>query len=535
MSRAIVLALLFALLGWPALATVFSGGESGGASLLDAAAWADDLSASSGPALQTIRVVLATEAVSLSLGVPLALLIFKTDLLGRRTLAGILALTLFVPMPLYATGWIGGFGNAGRLQAFGDQPLITGWLGAAFIHAMSCIPWVVAIVGLGLLSVEPELEESALTDRPGWWVLIHISLRRSLGAIGAAALTVAILTAGDMTVTDLLRVRTYAEEAYVQFGLGRSAAEAARVAAPPMLILGVLILFGVRAISRLEPSRIATAHARPWRCRLAGWRLGASVAAWLTLAFMTGPPLYSLIWRAGRLGGLNHPATWSPSNLARTLASVSDEIGGPLVASTLTSAAAASIAVCLGWTIAWICRASPSRRFGVIVALSVAVTLATPGPVAGLAIKMAYLHVPPVHDTTVIVILGLVMRTWPFALLLAWPAVVGLPASFLESAAIDGYGPIGVMTRVALPLTLPAIAGAWGFSFVMALGELPVTNLVTPPGFDALSTFLWQRLHFGVDSELAGIGLILLVVYGAIGLLATLTIRRAFQNSRTES
>ena len=44
----------------------------------------------------------------------------------------------------------------------------------------------------------------------------------------------AVLTAGDMTVTDLLSVRTYAEEAYLQYTLGRGPGAAALVALPPI-------------------------------------------------------------------------------------------------------------------------------------------------------------------------------------------------------------------------------------------------------------------------------------------------------------
>lgn len=537
MNRAIalvVVVVLAGLVGWPLLAAGLAGGEGGGGTLLDSAVWADDLGAASGPAAQTIRVVLAAEALAMGLGLPLALLLFKTDAAGRAWLIGTLGLALFVPMPLYATGWIGGFGNAGRLQAFGDRPILAGWAGAAFVHGMASVPWVALIVGAGLRAVEPELEESAWTDRPAWWVLLHISLRRALGSIAGAALAVAVLTAGDMTVTDLLRVRTYAEDSYVQFGLGRSAAQAAWAAAPPTLMLGLLIALGAAAIGRVEPSRIASARSRAWSWPLgpAQWLAGAGAAG--VVALLAGPPIYALVWRAGRLGGLGGQARWSMGSLIRTLSAVVDEIAGPLAASSLTAASGALLAVALAWAAAWACRSLDSRRFQGLIVAATALTLALPGPVAGLALKMAYLRVPAVHDTPAIVVLGLVMRTWPFAFLVVWPGVAGLPAAFLESASVDGYGPPGVIGRVALPLTAWSIAAAWGVAFVLGLGELPVTNLVTPPGFDAVSTLLWQRLHFGVDSELAGIGLVLLLVYGALGLGAAWLLGRALRLERID-
>ena len=93
-----------------------------------------------------------------------------------------------------------------------------------------------------MCAVEPELEESALLDYGPAGVLLRVTLRRAWGAIAAAALAVAVLTAGDMTVTDLLQIRTYAEEAYLQYSLGRGPGGAALVAIPPLVVLGLLIL-----------------------------------------------------------------------------------------------------------------------------------------------------------------------------------------------------------------------------------------------------------------------------------------------------
>ncbi len=217
-------------------------------------------------ALETIGLVMATEAMSLPLGILLAILLFRTDLWGRRVMLALIALTAFVPLPLHATAWLGALGNAGRMQALGVRPILVGRFGAAVVHAIAALPWVILLAGVGLCAVEPELEESASLDFGPWRVLTRVTLRRAVGAIASAALAVAVLTAGDMTVTDLLSVRTYAEEAYLQFILGRGLADAAVVALPPMLVLGILILIVGRALSRLDPARLVSSfsHARTW-------------------------------------------------------------------------------------------------------------------------------------------------------------------------------------------------------------------------------------------------------------------------------
>ena len=61
----------------------------------------------------TILLAGATAAASVALGAPLAFLIARTELPGRRT-AGILLLTLlFTPLYLQAAAWQAGFGLQG--------------------------------------------------------------------------------------------------------------------------------------------------------------------------------------------------------------------------------------------------------------------------------------------------------------------------------------------------------------------------------------------------------------------------------------
>ena len=132
-------------------------------------------------ALETTGLVLATEAIALALGILLAVLLFRTDLWGRHVVLALIALAAFVPMPLHATAWLGALGNAGRMQALGMRPILVGRFGAAVVHAMAALPWVILVAGVGLCAVEPELEESALLEFGPWRVLIRVTLRRRSG------------------------------------------------------------------------------------------------------------------------------------------------------------------------------------------------------------------------------------------------------------------------------------------------------------------------------------------------------------------
>ncbi len=530
-----LLVALFAVIGWPVIATIratlvttAAPGEARPALLSTTSAngLTADLPRPARLALETIRVVLATEFVALLIGVPLALLLFRTDVRGRRFALGLLVLAAFVPLPIYATAWLGAFGNAGRARLFGMRPWLVGWPGVAVIHAVASVPWVVMLAGLGFRTVEPELEESALLDLPAWKVVLRVTLRRGLGAIAAAALAVAVMTAGEMTVTDLLQVRTYAEEAYNQSQLGNGPAAMTAVALPPIAILGLLLLIGTRALMRLNPSRLASAAARARTWRLGSWRVPLGLLMMLCVTGLTGLPLLSMIWHAGRVGGLarsGQAPEWSFAGFLGTLARAWADSSEALTTSASLAAIGATLALILAWTLAWMARKPGTWQW--VAILSVALTLATPGPVVGMALVFAYGSIAPLYDSAAMIVLADVVRTFPYALLILWPAIRGIPVEHLDAAAVDGLGPFMRVWRVALPLTRGATVAAWGVSFALALGELPATYLVAPPGLTPLSIVIWGMLHTGVESRLAGIVLIMLAAVGLAGGFTAFAVR----------
>ena len=169
----------------------------------------------------------------------------------------------------------------------------------------------------------------------------------------------------------------------------------------------------------------------------------------------------------------------------------------------------------LGWSLAWACRKSGPWRW--VTAVALALALAAPGPIAGMALVLAYHDIRPIYDSPAIIVLAYVMRTWPYALLVLWPAVRMLPPEYFESAELEGCGPIVQVAWIALPLTLGAIGLAWGAAFVLSLGELPTAYLATPPGHTSLTLRIWDKLHIPPESSLAGFVLVTLGIIAVCG------------------
>jgi iron(III) transport system permease protein len=134
-------------------------------------------------------------SIAIPLGAAAALAIVKTNAAGRKFAALVGASVLLIPLFLIAGAWDAGFGIQGwhtltTNPHLTHQPLLAGWRAAIWIHGVAAVPWVALIVGVGLLSVERELEEEASLVMSPIRVLWHVTIPRIRPALALAALWV---------------------------------------------------------------------------------------------------------------------------------------------------------------------------------------------------------------------------------------------------------------------------------------------------------------------------------------------------------
>jgi iron(III) transport system permease protein len=427
----------------------------------------------------------------------------------------------------------------------------------------------VGIVGVGLRLVEPELEEQALLDGSASQVFFRVSLRGALPAVGMAAVWVAVITAGEMTVTDLLGIRTYAEEVYTQ-----AAATASELdAAGPSVVLGIaitalLIIGGFGLCYGLSSSRRPLSLPRYWTFRLGRWKLFYFLAAGLFFLLMAGVPLGSLVYKAGVMVAQTDAGrirSFSPGKCLQIICSAPEKFRRELGWSLLIGILSATAAVLTAIPLAWMARKTDSPRATngrsglhgatngrgftvnfqfaiynlqfVIITLIIAVLLTLPGPILGIAI-IRLLNRPELpgavwlYDHSIMAPwLAVYLRSLPIATLIMWHALQTVPKEILESAMIDGAGPVTRLWRIALPMRWPAAAVAWLAALAISLGDLAASILVVPPGVTTLSIRIFGILHYGVEDQVAGICLAMILIFA---LLAWGVFRLASRISRAK-
>ena len=467
----------------------------------------------------TVLLSLGTCLIALPLGTVLALLTTRTDLLGRRASWLSLLCLLFVPLYLTAAAWDAGFGQLGwhTVSVSGPvEPWLAGWRAAIWVHAMAATPWVMLLVAAAARQIQSSLEEDALLDATAVQVVWHVTLRRLRPALVVAALWVLLATAAEMTVTDLYRVRTYAEVLYTGFALGDDLADSLVRVLPGMVAASALVVLAYLVAASLAPS-FRTSARPPWIFRLGGWRWPMLMFQCVLLLLIVAVPLASLLYKAGvkiQLIDGQPQRIWTIGSLVSTLASVPGRYGEEFGWTFVLGAATATAAIGLGLPLAWLARRS--RWWSVPVIAVAAVGLAVPGPLIGLAIIwLLDRPFPPgfiwLYDRTLFApILAMLIRTLPVTILFSWHILRSVADDVLDAAACDGAGLWRQFWWIAAPPRIGPLLAVWLVAFALAAGDLACSILVVPPGVTTVPIRVFGLLHAGVDDQVAAISLVML-------------------------
>jgi iron(III) transport system permease protein len=489
-------------------------------------------------------------AVAMPTGILGAVVLYRTDLPARRALRFVNLLGMFTPLPLFASAWQAALGTGGWIlglaralwEPFASRPewapWPTGMPSAVCVHALAAIPWVVWIVGHGLVWVERDLEEDALTAATPWRVFWRVTLPRCQVFLWVAACWALMQGATEITITDVMQVPTFAEEVYTQLAAGDESALARSVcAALPAIGFSWALLVVTAWLVGSEFYRQETLAPAPLRFRFR-WLSGPwSTIIPMAIVFLAGVPVVSLFWKAGLSG---RPEEWSATVVGNQLAAVA-RLRWPLVlGSTGAALGAGALACALSVGIAWL--AAGCRWLLILVVAIAALAWAEPAPLVGLGLKNVILHLinwpvasflrPVLYDGPSLapIIWAHTIRFLPFALVLVWPAIARIPGEFRESARMEGASPLQELRTILVPLAFPQIIQAALAVAILALGEIGAAKLAATPGAPTFALEIFYQMHYGLGSDLAALCILLLalvIVGGALLAFATGFVRSA--------
>jgi iron(III) transport system permease protein len=459
---------------------------------------------------RTVLLAAAVTAVAVVVGVPLGLSFARASFPGRRALFALHLFVAFLPPFLPALGWFRLFGRSGLLASESLSAALFSGAGAVFVLASCLAPIVTALTWIGLLGIEPSVEEAARVVAGPMRTAVGILIPIASKAIALGGLVVFALSVSELGVPMFLRVDVYPCVVFSRLGgMDFAPGEAAVFVLP--LLCATVALFAVEhwGIGRgaLGVSGVRHGH-RTALFHGANAVLPAAVA--VCGATFSAAPLVALSLHAWARGGFFEVVRWmgeAPWNSVRAA-------GTAALAST-------AIAVVVGHAAARGDRRG--RAFDSLAALAFLV----PSPILGIGLIGAWNRPSTawVYGGFGILVVGLVAKYTVVATRTISAIIAQTPMSLEDAGRAAGAGYFRRLWSVVLQLNGRGIAGATMLVLVFSLRDLDTAVLFYPPGGEPLTVRIFTLEANGPPGVVSALALIHVALTAAVLAVAAVLLR----------
>lgn len=385
----------------------------------------------------------------------------------------------------------------------------TGWLISFWVDLMALLPLSVFLSWIAFASVDIRLVDAGRLVRSDLSVLLHVILPLAAPALGAAFSFVFLICCTDYSVPSLFGADVYALDIFAQFSASNSAAQAFLYALPLLLVTLIVMVAcrsGIRTLAQ-TPNWFSARFGNP-----------PAFPGWFSV-LQTGAVVILLVQILVLFSGLI-VAAGSPDAFVTSVLLARNE----LVYSLLTAVLVIVIALPLALAAAQELK-RPGIR-GTAAWIIVLVPLAVPAPLIGIGmITLGNLPVlSAVYPALIMPSLVSVVKFAPFAAIVLFIQMRLVDPLLLDAAAVFARSRTDAWTRIHIPLFAPGLVVSAGILAALTLAELGATLIVAPPGHATITMRIYNYLHYGASSDVAGLCLMVtvLTLVASIGTILTL-------------
>ncbi len=495
------------------------------------------------PFLNTVVTSAGATLLALLIGCPLAWLLTRTDLPGRRLLGGLITIPFILPSWTIALAWLVFFRNSRLGGAGGLFEYLTGvatpnWLAygeVPIIIAMGLHYYAFAfiLVSGALASVDSHLEESGeILGANRWKILKKITLPLVLPAILSAFILTFSRSLGTFGTPIFLGrpvgYYTLATTLYNNLRMGFKAS--AYILAVVLVVLSALTIYGNQRLIGTRKSFV-TISGRGLRVRLTplrGWRypLLILVSAFVLVCVLV--PLLLLCWQSlmleennyslGNLslhywvseGGIRRYAEGEAGLLRSWL--VLGAAKNSIALSVITAGVVGLLGLLLGYAIvkgrgtrlsraleqmAFLPYLVPSIAFG---AVYIAMFASPLGPI------------PALYGTFALLVLVCVAKNLPFSSRTGVSSMLQVGQELEEAAVVAGASWTTRFRRIIIPLTLSGFVAGFLLTFISTIRDLSLIILLVTPSTRVLPSLIFRYNEQGFTQFANGIVVILVAL-----------------------
>ncbi|MBM3470342.1 MAG: iron ABC transporter permease [Armatimonadetes bacterium] len=495
------------------------------------------------PFLNTVVTSAGATLMALLIGCPLAWLLTRTDLPGRRLLSGLITIPFILPSWTIALAWLVFFRNSRLGGAGGLFEYLTGvatpnWL------AYGPVPIVIAmglhyyaftfiLVSGALASVDSHLEESGeILGANRWKILKKITLPLVLPAILSAFILTFSRSLGTFGTPIFLGrpvgYYTLATTLYNNLRMGFKAS--AYILAVVLVALSALTIYGNQRLIGTRKSFV-TISGRGLRVRLTplrGWRypLLILVSAFVLVCVLV--PLLLLAWQSLMLEENNYSLGnlslhyWVSQGGDRRYAEgeagllrswlVLGAAKNSIALSVITAVLVGLLGLLLGYAIVKGRGTRLSRALEQIAFLPYLVPSIAFGAVYIAMFASPLGPIPALYGTFALLVLVCVAKNLPFSSRTGVSSMLQVGQELEEAAVVAGASWTARFRRIIVPLTLSGFVAGFLLTFISTIRDLSLIILLVTPSTRVLPSLIFRYNEQGFTQFANGIVIILVAL-----------------------
>jgi iron(III) transport system permease protein len=479
------------------------------------------------PIVNSFILAVSVATIAALIGTPLAWLISRTDMPGRKLLRALITAAFVTPSFLGAEAWIllaapnSGWINRGIVSfthaAHGPINIFS-LGGAIFVMALYNVPYTFTFVASGLELLPVELEDASSTlGGSAWRTMRSITLPLVMPAIIAGFIMSFLEAIAEFGTPAFLlipaRAQVVTTQLYLFFQFPVRTELAAAYAMPLLAVTLLLLMFQRRILGRRKFTMVGGKGGRRRLVALGAWR-------WPLLGIACLLPLCSVLLPYLALLATSLSRIWStgpvPGNLTlywyRWAIFDNPETRRAIGHSLTYGAAAATIATVIALLIAYTAnrRLFPGAQVLGVVCMA---PFVVPGIVLAIGIYAAYSHPPLLlYGTAAILIIAFTTRFLPIAYSNLNTMVAAINTDLENAARTLGATRMRALRTIVAPLLRRGLLASWLLVFIPAIRELSSAIFLFTPRTATMTTQIFDFSDAGNYEGVSTLAILILAI-----------------------
>ncbi len=465
--------------------------------------------------INTLIAASGTMVLGTLLAFPLAWLVGRTNLYGRKFFRLLFILTYMVPPYVGAMAWLRLLNpNAGdvnlllrSLLGLGDGPgplNIYSLPGLIWVLTSFYYPYAFITISRAMEKMDPSLEEaSRISGASPFVTVMRVTLPLMTPSLMAGALLVFISAASCYGIPSIIgipgRVHTVTTRIIEYVGRGSDGMGNAMSLGLFLMALAIVILFLSDFLgNKKQYTTVSGKSTRPNIVDLGRWRLPLTLLLGLFALLVMGIPFLTILTTSFKVDlgkSLLAPGNFTLDSWRLVFSR--DEVLSCLRNSLLFAAVAATVGILIALVMSWLLQRTRVRGRRLPDFL-IALGSGTPSVVIALSLilSMRGEFGIQIYQTAWILIIAYLIKYLMMGMRTVVSAMSQVHVSLEECAQVAGASWLKTMLGITGPLILPSIAAGWFLIFIPSFYELSMTTLLYANGTKTIGFELYEYWTF---------------------------------------